>query len=50
MNVTLHKKPLTKEKLKQIYDVCNKIFKDEKYFYTSDEVKELKKDKSNIFL
>ena len=50
MKVTFHKKPLTKEKLQQIYDTCNRIFKDEKYFYTREQVKELKKDKSNVWL
>lgn len=50
MKVTFHKKPLTKEKLREIYDVCNKIFKDDKYFYSSTEVKNLKKDKTNIWL
>ncbi len=50
MKITFNKKPLTKEKLKQIYDTCNRIFKDEKYFYTREQVKELKKDKSIIWL
>ena len=50
MNITFHKKPITQEKLKQIYDTCNKIFKDEKYFYSKEEVKELKKDKNNVWL
>ena len=40
----------TKETLKQLYDVCNEIFKDETLFYTSEEVKELKKDTTNIFI
>ena len=40
----------TKESLKQLYDVCNEIFKDEALFYTSEEVKELKKDTTNIFI
>lgn len=50
MNITFHKKPITKEKLQQIYDTCNKIFKDEKYFYNKDQVKELKRDKNNVWL
>lgn len=50
MKITLHKKPITKEKLQQIYDVCNRIFNDEKYFYSKDQVKELKKDKNNVWL
>jgi hypothetical protein len=40
----------TKDTLKQLYDVCNEIFKDESLFYTSEEVKELKKDTNNIFI
>jgi hypothetical protein len=40
----------TKETLKNLYDVCNEIFKDEALFYTSEEVKELKKDDQNIFI
>ena len=40
----------TKETLKQLYDVCNEIFKDESLFYTSEEVKELKKDTTNTFI
>lgn len=38
------------ETLKTIYDVCNNIFKDEKLFYTTEQVKELKKEKENIFI
>ena len=39
-----------KERLKKIYEVCNRIFKDKnECFYTSEQVKELKKDKNNIF-
>lgn len=40
----------TKEALTNVYDVCNRIFKTEDVFYTSTQVKELKKDKRNIFL
>lgn len=36
--------------LKNIYDVCNEIFKDESLFYSSEEVKELKSNKDNIFI
>ena len=50
MNITFHKKPLTKEKLQQIYDTCNKIFKDEKYFYTKEQIKDLKKDKDILMM
>lgn len=39
-----------KEDLKRLYDVCNRIFKKEECFYTREEVRKLKEDKSNIFL
>lgn len=39
-----------KEDLKRLYDVCNKIFKKKECFYTKEEVKKLKEDKSNRFL
>lgn len=39
-----------REDLKRLYDVCNKLFKNEKCFYTKEEVKKLKEDKSNKFL
>ena len=50
MNITFTKKPITKDRLKLIYDTCNKLFKDDKYFYTKEEVKALKKDKNNVWL
>jgi hypothetical protein len=51
MKVKVIMKPPTKEKLKIIYDVCNKVFRDnDAVFYTKEQVRELKKDKSNIFL
>lgn len=40
----------SKQDLKKLYDTCNKIFKDDKYFYTKEQVKMLKKDKKNIWL
>lgn len=40
-----------KRRLKNLYDVCNEIFKDNpECFYTHEEVENLKKDASNIFL
>lgn len=48
-DIVVRKKP-TKESLKRLYDVCNRIFKDEKCFYTTEQVKQLKKDKVNIFM
>lgn len=44
-------KEVKREDLKNIYDLCNKIFNTyDECFYTSDEVLELKKDENNIFL
>ena len=40
----------TKEALINVYDVCNKIFNSDELFYTSEQVKKLKKDKRNVFL
>ena len=40
----------TKENLKAVYDICNKLFEDNDLFYTTKQVKNLKKDKRNIFL
>lgn len=49
--ITIHSPEIPrKENLKKVYDVMNKIFNDEKLFYSSDEVKQLKSDKNNVFL
>ena len=50
MKITVSRKTPTKEVLQNIYDVMNKYIKNEKCFYTSDEVKKLKKDKTNVWL
>ena len=51
MKVKVIIQPPTKEKLKNIYDVCNKVFRDnDAVFYTKEQVRELKRDESNIFL
>ena len=50
MKITVIRKQPTKEKLKAIYDLCNQIYKDDKYYYSSDEVKKLKTVSKNIFL
>lgn len=40
-----------RKRLKNFYDVCNKLFKDKpEYFYTSEEVKKLKEDPNNKFI
>ena len=50
MKITVSRKTPTKEVLKNVYDVMNKNIKNPKCFYTSDQVKKLKKDKSNVWL
>ena len=50
MKITIISKPPSKEKLKRIYDVCNRVFKNDDCFYSKEQVIELKKDKSNIFI
>lgn len=37
------------EALENLYDCCNELFSED-CFYTTEEVKELKKNKNNIFL
>ncbi len=36
--------------LTNLYDTIRELIKDEKFYYTSTEQEELKKDKSNIFI
>lgn len=50
MKHTIIRKTPTKEVLQNIYDVMNKNIKNPKCFYSSDQVKELKKDKNNVWL
>lgn len=50
MKITVSRKTPTKEVLRNIYDVMNKNIKNPKCFYTTEQVKELKKDKSNVWL
>ena len=50
MKINIYRKTPTKEVLQNIYDVMNKNIKNPKCFYTSEEVKKLKKDKSNVWL
>lgn len=39
-----------RENLKAVYDLLNSFCKNPNLFYSKDEVKKLKNDKSNIFL
>jgi hypothetical protein len=49
-HTVIRKKP-TKEQLQRLYDGCNRLFKDnENCFYTEEEIKKLKRDKTNIWL
>lgn len=50
MKIIVHRKTPTKAVLQNIYDVMNKNIKNPKCFYTPEEVKELKKDKTNVWL
>ena len=47
---TFIRKTPTKEVLQNIYDVMNRNIKNPKCFYTPEQVQELKKDKSNVWL
>ena len=49
-NIVVHKPKPTALGLKKLYDTCNKIFKNDNLFYTSEEVKNLKKDNKNVFI
>lgn len=50
MKINVYRKTPTKEVLQHIYDVMNKNIKNPKCFYTSEQVKQLKKDKNNTWL
>lgn len=50
MKITVIRKAPTREALLNAYDTFNRIIKNPKCFYTSEQVKELKKDKSNVWL
>ena len=50
MKITYSRRTPTKEVLQHVYDVMNKNIKNPKCFYTSEQVKKLKKDKNNIWL
>ena len=50
MKIVVKRKPPTKETLQHVYDVINKNIKNQKCFYTKDQVIYLKKNKDNIWL
>lgn len=50
MKITVVRNKPTKEVLQNIYDVMNRNIKNPKCFYTSEETKKLKKDKTNVWL
>ena len=50
MKITCSRRTPTKEVLQHIYDVMNKNISNPKCFYTSEQLKELKKDKRNVWL
>lgn len=39
-----------REDLIKLYDVCNRIFKNKRCFYTREQVAELKKDNTKEFI
>lgn len=50
MKIIVTRNTPTKEVLQNIYDVMNKNIKNPKCFYTTEESKKLKKDKTNVWL
>lgn len=50
MKIIINPGKPSKQNLKALYDVCNKLFHDEKLFYTTKQVKDLKARKENIFI
>ena len=50
MKITVIRNKPTREVLHHIYDVMNRNIKNPKCFYTTDESKKLKKEKTNIWL
>ena len=47
--MVIRKKP-TQAVLANLYQVIRTIFDDEEFYYSLEQIEELKKDKSNIFL
>lgn len=50
MKVKIVRNEPTKAVLQNIYDVMNRNIKNPKCFYTTEETKKLKKDKTNVWL
>lgn len=50
MKIIVKRKPITQEALKYVYDVMNKNIKNQKCFYTNEQIKALKKDKNTSWL
>lgn len=50
MKISVIRQTPKKENLTLIYDICNKIFKNDSCFYTKDEVQKLKTNNQNVFL
>ena len=47
--MVIRKEP-TKAVLANLYQVIRTIFEDEEFYYTKEQIEELKKNNSNIFL
>lgn len=46
----INPKEQSKDSLKKLYDTCNRLFKDDKFFYSKEQVKKMKRDNNNIWL
>ena len=50
-NVTVYRPEVAdKQALKNVYDILNKINQRDEYFYTPEQIEELKKDPRNVWL
>lgn len=50
MKITVKRSTPSKDVLKHVYDVMNKNIKNQTCFYSKDQVKTLKKDKTTVWL
>ena len=50
MKITVKRSTPNKNVLKQVYDIMNKNIKNQNCFYSKDQVRALKKDKTTIWL
>ena len=50
MNNLVIRREVQANTLKNIYDICNRIFKNDDCFYTNEEIEQEKTNGNNIFL